>query len=271
MKSRTYALGLLLLAACTQESSTFKQMKGYQYRIVEDARGTTAEKGDVVRYRMLTRMTGPKDSVLFQTDSLQPYVELMLTEPTFPGDLMGALKMLSEGDSAIFRQDADTFFELGVKQPRPAFIREGSTLEHAIRIVQIRNPEKELKAFAQKDMPGTQPRNSGLYVEVLKKGSGPAAALGDKVTLRYKAHIIGGTKFEEAAAQDFIIGQGSMTQGMEQAVIGLQPGAEVRVLVPHYLGFEEQQPRPGLPAYANLDLRITVLAVEPNPTTTNLP
>ena len=262
-----YLLAGLLLAGCQgNETKDFVTKDGYSVRVVEDARGDVAQKGDVVRLRMTTQLIGPKDSLLFKTDAQSPFVEMLLVEPSYPGDLNFALRMLSAGDSAIFRQNVDTFYAKGLKTRRIEAFPAGSTFEHSVRVVSIRNPENEIADFAKKELAGTPARPSGVYIQLQKPGSGPVIEEGDKVVVSYQAHVLGGTKFEESAGKEMIVGQNVMIEGMEIAVQSLQAGSEVRALIPHYLAYGSQQPRPGLPSYANIDLRLKVLRMEKNAT-----
>lgn len=261
--SISYLLAALLLAGCQgNETNDFVDKGGYSVRFVEDARGDVAEKGDVVRLRMTSELIGGKDSLLFKTDVQSPFVEMLLVEPTYSGDLNRALRTLSEGDSAIFRQSVDTFYAKGLKTRRIDAFPAGSTFQHGVRVVSIRNPEKEIAEFAKKELAGTPARPSGLYIQTIKQGSGPVIKDGDKFVISYKAHILGGTKFEESAAKEMIAGQKMMIDGMELAVLGLQAGTEARVLIPHFLAYGAKQPRPGLPSYANIDLSVKVLRME---------
>lgn len=65
----------------------------------------------------------------------------------------------------------------------------------------------------------------------------PAVAMGDKVSVKLQGRFSDGTVFDEQKAFAFIVGNGEMLQGVDEAVVGMATGSKKTVIVPPEKGF----------------------------------
>ena len=101
----------------------------------------------------------------------------------------------------------------------------------------------------------------------LRTGTGPAAALGRSVQVRYTGWLYStvaaenkGTQFDTGAFP-FVVGQG-VIQGFSQGVIGMQVGGLRRVVIPPNLGYGSTGSGSTIPPNATLIFEIELLSLQ---------
>lgn len=105
MKKIAITLGIatLGLTSCNQ----FKQGEGdLQYKIITDKGGDKIEIGDFVVLNLIEKTEG--DSVLFSSYDAGQEIMMNRQKSLFKGDVFSGLSHLSEGDSAVFKINADS-------------------------------------------------------------------------------------------------------------------------------------------------------------------
>ncbi|KAF8064588.1 POLR3F [Scenedesmus sp. PABB004] len=113
------------------------------------------------------------------------------------------------------------------------------------------------------DLPKFFRTPSGVKVQELTPGSGPAAAPGDAVLVDYVLRRINGyfiySTVEGVSFQPrdvptgpvrLRLGGGEVVAGLEEALVGLRPGGKRRVLVPAELGYVSNVLQPAMPTFA---------------------
>jgi protein-disulfide isomerase len=105
-----------------------------------------------------------------------------------------------------------------------------------------------------------------LVVVDLVAGNGPAAAPGDKLTVRYV-----GKRLDDGVAYDtvhrtapfaFTLGKGAVTKGWEQGLVGMKVGGHRRLTVPPSLAYGDRGHPPSVPPNATLVFDIELVSVE---------
>jgi len=103
--------------------------------------------------------------------------------------------------------------------------------------------------------------------------SGPAAALGDHVTIHYTARVAGGEVFDSSLDRGVPVtielGGGQTLAGLEEGLLGMRQFGRRRLNVPADLGFGEAGAPPDVPPGARLVFEVEVLGLE-KPTGPNL-
>jgi FKBP-type peptidyl-prolyl cis-trans isomerase len=199
----------------------------------------------------------------------------MVTEPTFKGDLMSGLKMLTEKDSATFLVNADSLFEKTFNFPRPEFIRAGSYLTFTVKVDKVQSKEqleKEMKAEAEKQSAiesvniakyiadnklTTTKTASGLQYVITKQGGANKAVAGDTVVVHYTGKLLNGNKFDSSLDNgkpiEFPVGQGMVIKGWDEAFTTLTKGTKATVIIPSALGYGPSAVGNGaIPAFSTL-------------------
>lgn len=110
--------------------------------------------------------------------------------------------------------------------------------------------------------------DSGLGVLQVTEGQGRAAAAGDTVVAHYLGCLSDGTKFDASHDRgepiSFVLGRGSVIQGWDEGLTGMQPG-EVRYLrIPPELGYGARGTPDGpIPPNSTLLFEVQMVDVRP--------
>jgi FKBP-type peptidyl-prolyl cis-trans isomerase len=82
---------------------------------------------------------------------------------------------------------------------------------------------------------------SGLKYQELKVGSGPAAKVGDTVSVHYTGTLENGQKFDSSLDRDtpftFTLGRGNVIDGWEEGLLGMQAGGKRKLTIPSNLAY----------------------------------
>ena len=256
------SLTLLTLSAGVAQA----QNKGFQqlpstleYMIVQDAPGTKkAVPGSIITMHIRTVVN---DSALFDSyrmNNNEP-VPAQIQQPSFKGDLMEGLAMLTAGDSAVFRSPADSVF----RGQFPSFVKSGDKVNFFVRMVTVKTQEeynkeqedaaakqngvddKPLQDYIRNNKLKVEKTKSGLYYVITQKGSGDNAKAGQDVTMNYTGRLLDGTvfdsnvdpKFGHVQPFNFKLGAGQVIKGWDEGVALLNKGAKATLLIPSSMAY----------------------------------
>lgn len=105
-----------------------------------------------------------------------------------------------------------------------------------------------------------------LDIEVLEEGSGPEAAEGDTLQIRYTGTLLAdGTEFDSNVGQGpalpVTLGAGGVIPGFEQGLEGAKEGEKRKITIPSDLGYGAQGQPPTIPPDADLVFEIEVESI----------
>jgi FKBP-type peptidyl-prolyl cis-trans isomerase len=85
-------------------------------------------------------------------------------------------------------------------------------------------------------------KESGIYYCEFEEGVGTSPAANDTVSIRYSSylleHSVVDTDFpDEQDPADYVLGSGSLVQGVDEAITYMKKGGKAWVIVPSYLGY----------------------------------
>lgn len=210
------AAAVLGLAAC---NSGFKKGDGGMlYDIHTDKPGSTIKEGDFISVNLIAK--NDADSVLYSTyDAGQPQPTLM-PKIKNKGDVYGGISLLSEGDSATIKVNADSVFAKG--QPKPPGFK-GKYIIYEVKVEKVipkggqtdqifqahitdyfkaqsaamskLEPAKVQKLIADNNLKVTTTA-TGLMYQVVKPGYGPTIAPGDTAVVIYTGKLPNGKVFD---------------------------------------------------------------------------
>lgn len=114
-------------------------------------------------------------------------------------------------------------------------------------------PEPELPAVGVPK--GPPPKK--LVIQDLKKGSGPAAKSGDKVSVQYVGKVYKTKKLFDAnwgSGEPFAfnLGKGEVIKGWDQGLQGMKVGGRRKLIIPPDLAYGPEALWPSIPAYSTL-------------------
>lgn len=110
---------------------------------------------------------------------------------------------------------------------------------------------------------------SGLEYEIVKKGSGEPAKIGQKVKVHYVGTLAeNGQEFDSSRKRnqpfEFKLGAGQVIRGWDEGVEGMLPGEVRKLKIPSQLGYGERGAGKDIPPGADLRFEVEYLAA-PNP------
>jgi FKBP-type peptidyl-prolyl cis-trans isomerase FkpA len=182
-----------------------------------------AKEGDVVK--VVLTYKNSKDSLLFdskQNPNGTNALEFPLSKSAFKGSFEDALSIMSAGDSASFKINADSIFLKSFKVSAvPPFVEKGSMLTFEVKLEKITSKEtaekeriqkeeeqKTLMATRKAEEPtifakylednkiSEKPTPSGLYYVSKVKGTGAKPTTGCTVKVNYTGRLLDGTIFD---------------------------------------------------------------------------
>ncbi len=136
----------LFLAAAVFTGTSFAQTKefkklpsGLEYKFIVDKPG---QKLAIPESQITMHIrTTANDSTLFDSYKMndnQP-VPAQVTKPSYAGDVMEGISMMSEGDSAIFRAPAELIFK---NNQYPPFVKEGDKVQFQVKMISVKTKEE---------------------------------------------------------------------------------------------------------------------------------
>lgn len=216
------ALATIGLASC---NGGFKEAPGgLLYNIHTDKEGTAIQEGDFISVNVIAK--NDADSVLFSTyDSGRPMPSLM-QKPQQKGDIYSGLQLLSEGDSATLKINADSVFKKD--QPKPPGFK-GKYLIYQVKVDKViakgklseqvfqgriseyfktvseglkkKEPGIITKYIADNDLKVTKTA-SGLNYVITKPGTGANILVGDTAVVNYTGKLPTGKVFDTSVKEE---------------------------------------------------------------------
>ncbi|OSZ78495.1 hypothetical protein CAP35_09655 [Chitinophagaceae bacterium IBVUCB1] len=292
------ALAVVGITSCNNDS--FKKTKeGLEYRIVTDKKeGKNLSAGDMatVKLRIYYTEKDKKDSLLQDYVAMnggQP-IEIPVDVPLqFKSDWPAGLKLLSKGDSALFRIPTDTIMKLSAAQggQLPPFIKKGAYVMYSVVVVSVKT-EAEVKQaqekaqqemmqqsasqmaiddklmqdyFAANNLKPTK-TGTGLYYLIEKEGTGSTAQKGQTVTVDYTGKLLNGNvfdsnvdpKFQHVEPLSVRVGDGQVIPGWEEGLMLLKKGSRAKLFIPSPLAYGSQARGEEMPANSVLVFDIDV-------------
>ncbi len=106
---------------------------------------------------------------------------------------------------------------------------------------------------------------SGLGIEKLVAGDGPAPKASDTVAVHYTGWLLDGTKFDSSVDRgkpfEFALGRGRVIKGWDEGVATMRVGDKVRLTIPPELGYGARGAGGVIPPNATLVFEVELLDV----------
>jgi len=264
MKKQIFYLAVILgftLASCTSENNKFEGFKKGEnnvwYKVHVKSEDTIKPHlNDFVTVAMRYYL---KDTVLFDSKSLNKDFVFPVIKPMFRGDIYDGMKLMSPGDSFTFAVVADSFYYKTANMKKlPDFVTPGEPMYFDIKMekVQTRKQYKKLenqklqkqkvkqmmmlKDYLKDNEIKTKPLESGLIYDVLKKGYGRKPKAGDMCQVFLKVNAIGldYDLFNNFGKEPIFIefGKPFDTKGLMEGLGLMKEGEEARLIVPSDIG-----------------------------------
>lgn len=257
----------VLLASCDSKTPDFYFTKGnlkYKYHdISEDGKSPAigdfltvlieykSQSGDVIYSSLKTTYDGE--------DVIQ------LGKPTIDGGIEEGFAQLLEGDSVTFYINSQKFYESYLKTDLPKSLNSDEDILITLRLIKIESPKEYASRIKKEDeiaeMQEFQGIDSvvkswelagdsvqefgGIYMVKTTLPSLDTIRYGTPIGLYYRGYYANGEEFynnqENEYPDEFKVGvDGQNIEGMKIALLHLTLGQSAKILVPSYLGFNEE-------------------------------
>ncbi len=287
---------LLILAAFVAVSCSNSKFPGYKesdnglyFKIVNDQDGLIPSVGDYMKVDI--QYLTWTDSVFFDNKSEILPVWIPVEKPTFRGDIMEGLAMLSIGDSASFILRIDSFFLRTIGAARvPDFALKDSMMYVNVKVLDIKSQNDfaqerqlidqdlevqyeqlrvkenlEMAEYIRVNNITQKPSSTGLIFIPIKNGGGTRLQIGQKVKCHYTGAFIDGQIFDSSIGMEplyVVVGSPDLIDGFNEALLLMSVGSEAKAIIPSSIGFGQSEINSPIPPYATLIFEITVLSAE---------
>ncbi|MBL7753019.1 MAG: FKBP-type peptidyl-prolyl cis-trans isomerase [Chitinophagaceae bacterium] len=285
------ATALISTTAGAQNKEFKKLASGLEYKFIVDKPG---QKLAVPESQITMHIrTTANDSTLFDSYKMndnQP-VPAQVTKPSYAGDVMEGISMMSEGDSAIFRAPAELIFK---NNQYPPFVKEGDKVQFQVKMISVKTKEEfeadqraamskqlaaedpEIKKYIKDKKLNVKQTASGLYYVITKEGDGAKAQAGQMVSMNYTGTLLDGTafdsnvdpKFNHVSPFEFKLGVGQVIKGWDEGIALLSTGGKAVLIIPSPLAYgprsmpgNPNNPK-GIPANSPLVFEVEMLGAK---------
>ncbi|MDI1235628.1 MAG: FKBP-type peptidyl-prolyl cis-trans isomerase [bacterium] len=274
------------LSACGKYSKT---ESGLRFKFLKRGEKTTLPSiGDYLQ--CYYSITNSEDSVVYSNFNRTPD-RILLVMPTHKGgDIMEALGILAEGDSAQFLINADSFFyKTRMEMSLPNYIKPGSDLKFIIKmdrkmnkyqVDSVINTEKIVRWNAEVENIIAYTKRKGLTME-LDSSTGIRSQFHAKAnadTAKFihensivKFHFIGKLFDDTEFYNTYTMGQPQIIRvtreqfqpvGMFDMLLKMKAGEKATFILPYDLGFGAKGVDLMIPPFSTLVYEINILKVE---------
>ena len=136
-----------------------------------------------------------------------------------------------------------------------------SSMEKANRYL-LNEEETDIENYIKRHGLAMTSTGTGLKYQILKQGSERKIGKGERVTLEYELHSIAGDLIyssEKEGVKDFVVGEGVVESGLDEAVTYLHRGDVAKLIIPFHLGFGLHGDDNRIPEYATLVYTIKII------------
>ena len=127
---------------------------------------------------------------------------------------------------------------------------------------------KEIKAMeeylASKKI-NAQKTGKGTYVHIEQQGTGPAAAIGKYVTVKYTGKFLTTDSVFESSTYPLVLGKSSVIEGWTEGLQLFKQGGKGTLYIPGFLAYADSGGGPDPKPFTPLKFDVEIVSVEDNP------
>lgn len=138
------------------------------------------------------------------------------------------------------------------------------SLERANRYL-ANDEEEDIQSYVERHQWDMVSTGTGLRYQIVREGNGPLIQPGQLVTIEYVLFDIFGDAVyssETEGLMKFVVGQGGVVDGIDEAVRHLHRGDIAHVIVPSHLGYGLVGDQKNIPGRATLIYTLKIIEVQ---------
>jgi FKBP-type peptidyl-prolyl cis-trans isomerase FkpA len=156
-------------------------------------------------------------------------------------------------------------FWVGCQKPQPT--RQKVTQDDLIEANRnlVGRDAAAIKDYVKKNKLDYKETQTGMWYSISDTGNGELIRKGDVVRLAYTLTLLDGTpcySSKEDGPKEFLVGQGGVESGLEEAVLMLKKGAKAKFIMPPHLAHGLVGDDNKIPARSTIIYDLEVLAVK---------
>ena len=224
MKLSFTLIGLLMMTACSDTTTTKKTPNGFEFKVIEAGDGVLPKIGEVMVFNYI--MKDSKDSLWFDTATEGMPMALPIGDSSTIADEPGMIqvfRMLSKGDSVSFNLSVNKFFTevsggrvppnvdttrtlnffVGVTDlmDMPSYQAFQTELMEKKSVDQLKKDEAEIDAYLNENGIEAQKTEAGVRYVITQAGEGENAVSGQTVSVNYTGYLLDGTHFDSSVKE----------------------------------------------------------------------
>lgn len=122
--------------------------------------------------------------------------------------------------------------------------------------------KERIEAFVKRHNWDMETSKTGLWYQIYEHGTGDSAQTGKVATLKYEVSLLDGTlcyTSDSIGPKTFLIGQGGVESGLEEAVLMMRIGDKARFIMPPHLAYGLIGDEDKIPARATIVYNVELL------------
>jgi FKBP-type peptidyl-prolyl cis-trans isomerase len=121
--------------------------------------------------------------------------------------------------------------------------------------------DKKIKNYIKKNNWKAEKSTSGLYLQILDTGKGPAIPIDAKILATYEGRLLNGQSFDKTGIQPVSLYTRSLIDGWREALLSMNIGDSARMIIPPNIGYKNQD-LPKIPKNSILIFTIKIHGIE---------
>ncbi|HMJ71679.1 MAG TPA: FKBP-type peptidyl-prolyl cis-trans isomerase [Cyclobacteriaceae bacterium] len=295
MRSNTIIIIVIAVLTWSCKGGEQETPSGYKFEFVKKGNGDVCKPGEIVVIDMA--IVDQNDSTWYDnrvTDYPEMFKIAEESNKASENGITEAFRMLSAGDSILFRMKAKDFFPTVWRRPAPAGMSDDNVFTFQIKCravlddagatqFQMRtdsahraNEAAQYEEFAKEQLTTDiglidnylKSKNmtamtlpSGLRYIIKAKGTGPTAQNGDVVVMRYAGQNLNGPEFD-SGEYEFPVGQRRVIQGWDEIALIMSKGTALTVFIPSSLAYRTEGRAPVILPNAVLVFDMELLSIK---------
>ncbi len=127
--------------------------------------------------------------------------------------------------------------------------------------------KERIEAFVKRHNWDMEMSETGLWHQIYEHGTGDSAQTGKVATLKFEVSLLDGTlcyTSDSIGPKTFLIGQGGVESGLEEAVLLMRIGDKARFILPPHLAYGLIGDEDKIPARATIVYNVELLKLTSN-------